>query len=245
MRVLPLSNESGQGGLPFYQVVEGHRDVAFYRAGYMGEVAYTDEMIGRLLEGLGQHGVPDRTAVVFAADHGEGLGEDDYWFAHGERLSEALVRVPLMVKRPGLAPGRRSDVVSLLDVFPTVAALAGGAAPGASRGRDLFDAQRGRRSSAVYLTNLGQNETPRRGLIDRGFKYVRERGEGDLGARERLFALGDEERDLAAEREADLPAFRAAYAVAREAIAHAPDEKARRLSPVEEEQLKALGYVRE
>jgi arylsulfatase len=244
-RELRLSNESGQGGLPFYQLVEGHRDVAFYRAGYMGEVAYTDEMIGRLMDGLGQRGLMDQAAVVFAADHGEGMGEDDYWFAHGERLSEALVRVPLLIKRPGLAPERRSDVVSLLDVFPTLAAFTGGVAPGGSRGRDLFDAQRGRRSSALYLTNLAQGDTPRRGLVDRGFKYVRERGEGDLAARERLFALGDDQQDLAADREADLLLLRAGYAAARDAISPAPEQKARRLSPQEEEQLKALGYVRE
>ena len=218
--------------------------MAFYRAGYMGEVAYTDEMIGRLLDGLGQHGLLDRATVVFVADHGEGMGEDDYWFAHGERLSDALVRVPLFIRRAGLAPGRRSDVVSLLDVFPTLAAFAGGAAPAGSRGRDLFGAQ-GRAATTVYLTNLAQGDTPRRGLVDRGFKYVRERGEEDPGAREHLFVVGDDRRDLAAARAADVQASRAGYAAARNAILRAPEETAPRLSSEEEDRLRALGYVQE
>ena len=71
---------------------------------YDGEIAYVDEQIGRLLIG-GRSARADagRTAVIVAGDHGESLG------AHGEPTHGMLVfdpaiRVPLMVRAPGVAP---------------------------------------------------------------------------------------------------------------------------------------------
>lgn len=92
-RALPVApGERGVGSIPRYQHLEGHRDPAFYRAGYAGEVALVDDAVGRLLDRLRERGLWQKSTVLFTTDHGEGLGEQDYWFAHGELLTDPLVR---------------------------------------------------------------------------------------------------------------------------------------------------------
>jgi choline-sulfatase len=77
----------------------------------------------------------DDTAILFVSDHGDMLGERGLWFKMSFR--EAAARVPLMLAAPGLAPGRRDAPVSLLDVLPTLAELAG-IAPVESDGESLL-----------------------------------------------------------------------------------------------------------
>ncbi len=116
----------------------GVRDVRFPLARYAGEVSYTDAQFGRLRAELARLGIADRTIVVLTADHGESLGEHGIWFEH-LGLHEAVARVPLLIVAPGrVAPGRRRDPASGLDVAPTILRLAGLDVPPAMRGRDLL-----------------------------------------------------------------------------------------------------------
>src|SRR5207249_6380341 len=105
---------------------------------YDGEIAYADAQIGRVLEWLRTSTLIDRTLVVVASDHGEGLGE------HGERTHGMLVydstlRVPLIVAAPGAQPAARGDPVSLADIAPTILRAAGMTPPSAMRGRNLLE----------------------------------------------------------------------------------------------------------
>ncbi len=110
-RRLPVAGEDGFGGIPPYQLLPGGRgEVGFYRAGYRGEIAHVDEQIGRLLDGVAARVGRGGVSLVFAADHGEALGESDLWFAHGERLIEPLVRVPLWVRFAGGARPARAPI---------------------------------------------------------------------------------------------------------------------------------------
>jgi arylsulfatase len=240
-RELPVSaSVSGTGAIPKYQYLEGHRDPAFYRAGYAGEVATVDEAIGALLDGVRQRGLMEHATVVFASDHGEGLGEDDYWFAHGERLTDPLVRVPLIVRVPGRPASRRSEVVSLLDVFPTLAALAGGTPPADARGRDLLAPNAAAHPASIYMSTLTVSDIPRAGLVSRGFRYLVEANGPNVS--ERLFKLGDERRDVSTESPEALKALRAELMAARESLRKAgTNEQA--VSPEDQENFKALGYV--
>jgi arylsulfatase A-like enzyme len=86
---------------------------------YIGEIAFADAQIGRLLDWLDAQGLAERTVVVVVGDHGESLGD------HGERdhgvlVYQSVLRVPLIVRAPGLSPGRVPDVVRIVDVMPTV-----------------------------------------------------------------------------------------------------------------------------
>ena len=74
-----------------------------YTDPYIGEIAFADAQIGRLLEALDRRKAPDRTIVVVAADHGESLGD------HGERdhgifVYESVLRVPLIIRAPNVSP---------------------------------------------------------------------------------------------------------------------------------------------
>jgi arylsulfatase A-like enzyme len=86
---------------------------------YVGEIAYADAQIGRLIEALEKRGRLDRTIIVVAGDHGESLGERGER-DHGVFIYENVIRVPLIIRAPGLSPRRVGDVVRLTDVMPTV-----------------------------------------------------------------------------------------------------------------------------
>ncbi len=88
---------------------------------YDGEIAFLDTEIGRLFDRLREIDLYDHAAVVVAGDHGEGLMQHG-WSHHGRIYNEQLF-VPLLMKMPleaGVNPQRRSDLVSLVDVVPTL-----------------------------------------------------------------------------------------------------------------------------
>ena len=105
---------------------------------YRALLAQIDREVGHLLDELAARKLADSTIVVFASDHGEGLGEDPrLGDTHGRVAYGPLVRIPLAFHVPGVAPGQRTDPVSLVDIAPTILALAG--VPGAIRPLDGVD----------------------------------------------------------------------------------------------------------
>jgi len=96
------------------------------RHGYFAAVSYLDERVGEVLGALERSGLSDRTTVLFCADHGEMLGERGLWYKMS--FFEQSARVPLIVRVPGAEPRRVAEPASLLDVTPTLLALAGLAA---------------------------------------------------------------------------------------------------------------------
>jgi arylsulfatase len=112
-------------------------DVAHATALYDGEILYADRQIGRLLDDLDTRGLTENTIVVLTADHGESLSENGYYFDHGDHLFDSSIHVPLIVVGPKVPAGRTREQVSLLDVSPTIAALAGIPWTGDREGRDL------------------------------------------------------------------------------------------------------------
>jgi choline-sulfatase len=93
------------------------------RHGYYAAISYVDERIGDVLAALRDAGLDDETTVVLTADHGEMLGERGLWYKMS--FFEPSARVPLIVSAPGrIAPGRRAEPVSLLDLAPTLLDLA-------------------------------------------------------------------------------------------------------------------------
>ena len=230
----------GLGSIPTYQILEGSQEAAFYRAGYHGEIAYLDEEVGRLLAGLEARGLLKSAIVVFTADHGEALGENDYWFAHGEFLTDGLVRIPLAVRAPGLDPGQRDDPVGLVDVFPTLLALLGIHAPAGYPGRDVLSATPAAGDGELYLAGLRHTRVPRFGLVAGDYKYLV--SHEDTGTEESLFRLGNEEHDLAAEEPDRLKAMGERLARFRQRMKTVPETR-QRLSPAQRERLEQLGYV--
>ncbi len=92
---------------------------------YDTEVAAADEAVGRLIKGLEERFAPDEMIVIFAADHGESLGEHDYW-GHGRYLYEPSLRVPLGIRWKGTVEQRVIQrQATILDIPPTILDLLG------------------------------------------------------------------------------------------------------------------------
>jgi len=89
---------------------------------YDGEIAYTDQHVGRLLDELVRTGLAANTIVVVVADHGEEFGEHGH-NGHGYGLFEECVRVPLILCAPGVAARRVPDVVPTIGLMPTLLEL--------------------------------------------------------------------------------------------------------------------------
>ena len=95
-------------------------------AAYDGEIRYTDDQVGRLLDRLRAAGRLDDTLVIVVSDHGEGL-MDHGWMHHGAMLYEEAVRIPFLVRWPARLPRGRvvEEPVQLADVVPTLHELLG------------------------------------------------------------------------------------------------------------------------
>jgi arylsulfatase A-like enzyme len=86
---------------------------------YDAEIRHIDAQLTRLFEWMKQHGKWEDTTVVVCADHGELHGEHGL-YGHEFCIYDPLVNVPLLVKDPGLEPGREERTVELLDLYHTV-----------------------------------------------------------------------------------------------------------------------------
>src|SRR5690606_37613960 len=91
---------------------------------------------------LVQEDIADRTVMVVFSDHGEAFGEHGLQ-EHSRSLYEIMVRVPLIIHVPGVAPRAVDASVSLIDLGPTVLDLAGVATPGRMMGESLVPFLRG------------------------------------------------------------------------------------------------------
>ena len=106
---------------------------------YLGEIAYTDSLLGQLWGYLERNNLTENTILIFASDHGESLGEHQEG-THGFFIYQAGVHVPLIFVTPfeELQGIRRSDVVSLVDIMPTILEMDDEAIPAQIQGQSLL-----------------------------------------------------------------------------------------------------------
>ena len=126
---------------------------------YLGSVHAIDRNVGRVLDALDRLGLAGTTIVLFTSDNGYNIGHhaintkgNGYWIAGGvagpprPNMFDTSLRVPLIVRGPGLPRGREvSEMVTQLDVMPTVLSLLGVPTPAGlvQRGRDFAPLLRG------------------------------------------------------------------------------------------------------
>jgi hypothetical protein len=145
--------------------------------------------------------------LLLTADHGEAFGEDGYYFAHGHSLGLEQIRVPMLLRVPGAErEGELRSVatpVSLVDVAPTLLALAGVDAPPGFQGQELPGAL-GDDPPGEALVTHGRAlfaEHDRRGaIVAEGRFYSRNRDPDDAGAeptRAPAGSLGGLDQELA------------------------------------------------
>jgi arylsulfatase len=131
------SSLDGHGGIPSYQKLGVNRDFYHYLSQYDGEIRYLDEHFKRLIDALKKFGLYEDALIIFSSDHGEGMGEHNYYFAHGENLYSTLIHVPLIIKYGKELKGRRTDFVQHIDIVPTILNVLGLKTDSRLRGRDL------------------------------------------------------------------------------------------------------------
>jgi len=124
-------------------------DIARMRRHYYANITTVDEQVGRVMDALEARGYLDNSIVIFCSDHGELLG--DHKLAYKWLMYDPIVHIPLIVRTQQTVgkPATVSDLVSLMDLGPTILEAAGLDVPTYMEGRSV----------GGYLT--GDDVTPR------------------------------------------------------------------------------------
>jgi arylsulfatase A-like enzyme/Tfp pilus assembly protein PilF len=219
---------------------------------YAGEVAYSDDVVGRIVAELDSRGLLGRTLVAAVADHGEGLGEHREK-THGVLIYNSTLRVPMILSAPGLIrPGTTVDgLVRTIDLAPTLldylgdgAGLgegvslrgliekAGGGEPRMSTGLDAY-------SESLYARlHLGWSELSALEVGDHRIILAPEPELYDLGRDPgESVNLAASRRDQFRELSGRLEELRAGFPSGEEAV------ESGGLDPQSEARLRSLGYL--
>jgi len=256
-RLLP-EDESDRSFFPPRDVAPGlGRRAADRSRMYDNEVRYMDRHVGELVDRMSELARPLLLCIV--GDHGEGLGDHDWW-SHGI-LYQEQIRVPFVLSGPGVPLGRRVDsMVRTVDIAPTLLSLIG-ADPGALGdvdGIDLVPTFRGGASDlgleayAESATNSMTYRDPTDGsrdtkedalyvLVRDGFRYIHHIApDGSPGAHELYDLRSDpgELRNVLSEHPDRVRAMAALDAFFDPATA----TRGRAITPEQRARLQALGY---
>ncbi len=220
---------------------------------YAGEVAYADEVVGRVWTTLESRALLPGTVIGVVGDHGEGLGEHQE-ATHSVLIYNSTLHVPMILYSPGQIPAgsRVETLTSLVDLAPTLLDLVG-LPHDLGTGRSMLpriglskaaveqgdEQPRSVYSESLYAQrNLGWS--PLFGVEGRDFKLI-------LGAEPELFDLGadpEERRNLAAERPETVSALKEQFATLGIGLETASqEEEAASLDPETVAQLRSLGYL--
>lgn len=116
------------------------------RRTYFAMVAELDAMVGEVVRALDETGLRDSTYVIFTSDHGEMNMEHRQYLKNA--LYEGSARVPLLIAGPGIKKGTVvNDLVSLVDLYPTLMDMAGVPQPAGLDGHSLMPLLQGRRGN--------------------------------------------------------------------------------------------------
>ena len=236
---------------PWNRVADPSADRARTVVGrYDDDIWSADRVLESIERSLEERGLLDETWIVLTADHGE-----EFWdhggLGHGNSLFEELIRVPLVFSGKGIVPRRIDSFARLIDIAPTLAALAGVPPPDGSAGVSLLPVLLGETGETGISSVFAQvNRSSRRGasmlLSADGLKIIRSHAEG-----EEVVFLFDVIRDPAEKEDLseDDPARRIRAIeelreVEERASAGNREGAAPALDPVTEQRLRALGYIK-
>ncbi|MFB3826762.1 MAG: sulfatase-like hydrolase/transferase [Bryobacteraceae bacterium] len=161
---------------------------------YYAMCAETDAMTGEVIAELDRLGVAGNTWFLFTSDHGENNMEHRQYYKMN--MYESSVRVPLIVRGPGVTRGRTIDnLVSLVDLFPTLLDIAGVSQPKALDGESLAPLLRGTTSRSrdwAYAMYSGSSSNTTMFMLRKGpWKYV-----AYPGYRPQLFHEGEDPEEV-------------------------------------------------
>ena len=210
---------------------------------YDGEIAYTDQVLGQLLNHLDASGLKEKTIVVLTSDHGEGLGEH-HEQTHSLFIYNATQHVPLMFRLPGVPAGRRKEVVAHIDIAPTLLDLIGIAPDPGMQGRTLRAQLNGEQadSRSVYaesrLAELHYGWSPLRSLTTTEHRFI-EAPTAELYDRR---TDRSETKNIADQKPEIVQTLRKELNVILQTSSQSNADPGK-IDPDTEEKLRALGYV--
>lgn len=109
------------------------------RALYDGGVLAFDDAVKEILSHLRENDLLEKTLIVILSDHGENIDEKNYGFGHGEHLrGKYSLNIPFILHGPGIYPKESSQIVSSIDMVPTVIEALGFPATDSFKGESLF-----------------------------------------------------------------------------------------------------------
>ena len=137
--------------------------------GYHAAISYVDAQLGLVLDALDHTGLAQNTIVVLWGDHGWHLGDHGMWCKHS--TYEQAARIPLLIVAPGVEPAVSSAPIESVDLYPTIAALAGLPAPAGLDGVDQGAALHGGSAARDHIIHV----YPRGARLGRAIRTARHR----------------------------------------------------------------------
>lgn len=155
----PYNQEAAEHLVNPWEIVAGPQDLPRQKRLYAQQAQIVDSEIARIVQFLKLTGILDETLLLVTSDHGESLGEHDYYYAHERYVYEQLLQVPLLIRCPKLIPAGTvaAPTVGLPDIYPTILYAAG--LPPEEHGMNLIQ-------SAVSKT-----ATPERIILSHNFQH--------------------------------------------------------------------------
>jgi arylsulfatase A-like enzyme len=161
---------------------------------YADSLLYVDSQIARLIQYLKQRGMWERTIVVLTGDHGQAFYEHGF-AAHAGPIFNEVMKVPLVIRAPGLEPDHETRPAQQVDVTPSVLDLLGLPPHPSFQGISLFDAAPKPNRSVYMLAQTPQ--AFQYGIIRSGFKLIYDEWQQQYSLYD-LTADPEERNDLAA-----------------------------------------------
>lgn len=200
------------------------------RAIYYAMCAETDAMIGSIVDEVERLGLAGNTYIIFTSDHGENNMEHRQYYKMN--MYESSARVPLVISGPGIRRGRMLDnIVSLIDLFPTLLEMGGLKPPSGIDGESLMPLLTGRsersRNWAYAMYSGSSANTSMFMLRDGDWKYIAYPGYGP-----QLFNLREDPDEIRN------------FATRRPEVVRAMDRKLRAVADYDEVHRRVLAYDR-
>lgn len=141
---------------------------------YDGGVAYSDRLVGKILDKLKQTGLDKNTLVILYGDHGEGF-DHNYYFNHRKVLYDSSIKIPLIIKLPQINSGKKTNrLIDNTDIAPTILdllgiGLKGLRIDGKSFSNELLRFAKNEKKEFIYSTN---NTLDKFSISDGRYKYI-------------------------------------------------------------------------
>ncbi len=164
--------KEGVGGVPEWSILGDNDNLYYYVSQYDGEIAYVDYEVGMLLDAVEELGLFENSIIIITADHGESLGDHNYYFEHGQFAYDACSRIPLIIRLPGTAPATLNAPVSLVDITPTVLDLLGIENTAAIEGHSLAPLMSGAGYPEYVYGRAGYTHDPQASVRKGDWKLV-------------------------------------------------------------------------